>query len=176
LLVSFLIAFSCASLAPLRQARISSSDSLVSTRWCLSGPSACIHTQCRCVCIVRAGNPPARTKRGVKVDCLLLYPALFYQWANVSAIRSATGDLVFTWCDRISLPRVGEPHSGYALDHRHLSVMEEMIESSRSIRKVSSYRCPVEPPPSLGPTRGAGVASVNLPPRLLIFDTTGMSA
>ena len=36
---------------------------------------------------------------------------------------------------------------GILCDHRHLSVMEEMIESSWSIRGVSSYRCPVEPPP-----------------------------
>lgn len=35
----------------------------------------------RYVSVVRAGGPPARTKRGVKVACLLLCPALYFQQA-----------------------------------------------------------------------------------------------
>jgi hypothetical protein len=128
-----------------------------------------------CGYIVRAGGPPARTKRGVKVACLLLYPALFYQRANVSAIRPATDALVFTWCDGISVPCVGEPHSGDVLDHRHLSVLEEMIESSGLFEEyraidVRSSR------PLARTDPGRRCCLRQPPPRLLIFDTTGMSA
>jgi len=31
------------------------------------------------ICIVRVGDPPTRTKRGAKVGCLLLGPALYFR-------------------------------------------------------------------------------------------------
>lgn len=52
----------------------------------------------RYVCVVRAGAFRLGPKRGVKVACLLLYPALFLASPMYRQYDSVTHALVFEWC------------------------------------------------------------------------------
>lgn len=65
----------------------------------------------------------------MKVDCLLLYPALYFEHAQcIGNTSQRLALMVFTGQDRTSMPCAGEPDVEDTRDHRHVSVMEEMIE------------------------------------------------